>query len=114
MREDALATLRVIDCAAGKVSADGHANHYRAGESIVGAPADYAEFVANLHHRGPDVVEKLNFDHGLQATGGHSSGTSHDGRFGEGSIEDAVVAKFALQAEGEFEHSAFAFYQFAL
>src|ERR1017187_1503461 len=35
VRKDALATLRVVDGTAGKVSADGNANHDWAGESIV-------------------------------------------------------------------------------
>ena len=114
VREDALAALRVIDGAAGEVSADGDANHDGAGESVVRAPADHAEFVANLHHRRPDVVEELNLDDRLQAARGHARGAAYDGGLGQRRVEDAVAAEFVLQAEGEFEDSAFAFDQLAL
>src|ERR1039458_4673415 len=66
VRKDTLAALRMVDGAAGQVSADRDANHDGAGESVVRAPADDAELVANLHHRGPDVVEELNLDDWLQ------------------------------------------------
>src|ERR1700686_4128164 len=104
----------MINRAASKVAADGNANHHRAGESIVGAPAYYAELVANLHHRGPNVIEELNLDNGLQSAGGHAGGASHNGGLGEWRIEYAVVAELALQAEGELEDSAFAFHELAL
>src|ERR1700722_5619776 len=114
MREDALATLRVVDGAAGEISSDGDANYHRAGESVIGAPADHAEFIADLHHRGPDVVEKLNFDDRLEAAGGHAGGAPHDRGFRERRIEYAVIAELALQTKGQFENSAFAFDQLAL
>ena len=44
--EDALAALRVIDGAAGEIASDGDADHRRAGERIVGAPADQRQLIA--------------------------------------------------------------------
>ena len=86
----------------------------RARECIVRAPADHRQFVANLHHRRPDVVEELNLDHRLQPARGHARGAAHDRGLGQRRIEDAVRAKFVLQAEGELEDSAFAFHQLPL
>src|ERR1700691_5253736 len=114
MREHALAALRVIDRASGKISADGHANHNRAREYIVRAPADDGQFVANLHHGGPDVVEELNLDYWFQSARSHARGPTHNGGLGQRRVEDAVGAELVLQAEGEFEDSAFAFHQLAL
>ena len=71
---------------------------------------DDAEFVANLHHGGPDVVEELNFGDGLQAADGHADGAADDAGFGERRVEDAVGAVFALQAGGGFEDAALPFY----
>src|ERR1700687_4899845 len=104
----------MINRAAGEVASDRNANHHRAGESVVGAPADHAELVANLHHRRPDVVEELNLDDRLQAAGGHAGGAPHNGGLRERRIEYAVIAELTLQAEGELEDSAFAFHQLAL
>src|SRR5580700_2861933 len=108
MREDAFTTLGVIDRTARQISTDRDTNHHRAGESIVGAPADRSELVADLHHRRPDVVEELNFDDGLQPARGHASGAADYSSLGERRIENAVIAEFVLQAEGKFEHPAFA------
>src|ERR1700683_1651432 len=114
VREHALAALRVINCAAGKISADGDSNYDRARKSIIRTPADYRQLIANLHHGRPDVVEELNLDYRLQAALSHSRGAAHDGGLGQRRVEDAVRAKLALQAEGEFEDSALALYQLAL
>src|SRR5580704_16160378 len=65
MRKDRFAALAVIDAAAREVAADRNANDGGCFEVSVGTPARDAEFVAKLHHRGPDVVEELNFGDGL-------------------------------------------------
>src|SRR2546423_12848711 len=94
--------------APGQLPANRHSNPDRAREAVIRAPADHREFIANLHHRRPDVVEELDLDYRLQSASGHSRGAADDGGFGQRRIEYAVVAEFALQAEGEFENSAFA------
>src|SRR5580658_10835191 len=114
MREYALAALRVINRTPGKISADGHSNYHRAREGIVLAPTYHRQLVANLHHRRPDVIEELNLHDGLQPACGHAGGAAHDRGLGQRRIEDAVRAKLVLQAERQFEDSAFAFDQLAL
>src|ERR1700730_17470112 len=104
----------MVDSAAGQVSADCDPNHDWTREAVVGAPADHAEFVANLHHRGPDVVEELDFDDWLEAAGRHARRAPYTRCLGERSVEHAIVAELALQAEGELKDSAFAFDQLAL
>src|SRR5579862_1911430 len=114
MREHALAALRVIDGPARQISANRDANHQRAGESIIRAPADHAQLIANLHHRRPDVIEELNLDHWLQPTRGHTGGAPHDGGLSKRSVEHPVIAKLALQAERQLEDSALTLDQLAL
>ena len=82
VRELHLAALAVIDGAAVQVSADGHAQHHGAGESAVRAPADRGQFIADLHHRGPDVIEELHLRHRLQAARGHPNGAAGNGGLG--------------------------------
>src|SRR5258708_23177148 len=98
MRENRFAALAVIDRAAGEVTADGYAQDDGAFEFAVGAPAHDAEFIADLHHGGPDVVEELNFGDGLHATGGHADCTAPDACFSEGRVETAVGAPLCLEA----------------
>ena len=45
----------------------GDANDGGGGQGSVGAPANERQFVAELMHGGPDVVEELNFDDWLEA-----------------------------------------------
>ncbi len=109
MREDAFAALRVIDRAAGQVSANGNAHDRRRGKFSVGAPANQRQLVAQLLHRGPDVIEELYFDHRFESAFGHAYGASHDVGFGERRVEHTITAVLHLQARGQFEYSAFAF-----
>src|SRR5271166_6034731 len=108
MGEGALAALRMVDGTPGEISANGHANYHGTRECIIRAPANYGKLVANLHHRRPDVVEEPDLDDGLEPARGHSSGTADDRSLCQRRIENPVVAKFALQAEGQLEDSAFA------
>ena len=79
-------------------------------ETAVGAPAHDAEFVANLHHGRPDVVEELDFGDGLQSARGHADGAADDVGFGERRVENAIGAVFALQAGSGFEDAALPFH----
>src|SRR6266481_4136916 len=110
MRENRFAALAVIDRAAGEVAGDGYAQDDGAFEFAVGAPAHDAEFIADLHHGGPDVVEELNFGDGFHASGGHADCPAHDACFSEGRVEDSVGAIFALESCGGFEDAALPFY----
>ena len=84
MRENRFAALAVIHRAAGKIAADGHAQHGGRLEHAVRTPAHDAQLVANLHHGGPDVVEELNFGDGLEAARGHADGAADDAGFRQG------------------------------
>ena len=83
VREDALAALRVINRAAGQVSADRDANHAGRRERIVRPPAHHRQLVAQLHHRRPDVVEELDLDHRLQPAHGHADRAPDDAGLGK-------------------------------
>src|SRR6266853_2019257 len=65
MSKDALAALRVVNGAARQIPANRNADHQRRRECIIRAPADGREFVAQLHHRGPDIVKELNLHYRL-------------------------------------------------
>src|SRR5260370_6052273 len=93
----------------GEKTADGHAQNGGTFEVAVGAPAKDTQLTANLHHGRPDVVEELNFGDGLEAAGGHADGAANDAGFGEGRVENAIVAVFSLQAGSGFEDAALAF-----
>ena len=79
--------------AAVQVAADRHADHRGAGEAAVGAPAQGGQFVANLHHGRPDVIEELNLGHRLQPARGHADGAAHDGGFGQRRVEAALARR---------------------
>src|SRR6266851_6354604 len=108
VREDRFTALAVVDAAAGEVAANRYAQHRGGFEIAIGAPAQDAQLVANLHHRGPDVTEDLDFGDGLEAASGHTDGAADDAGFGERRVENAVVAVFSLQAGGGFENAALA------
>src|SRR6266850_5960539 len=82
VRENGFAALAVINAAAGEIPADGYTQHRGTFEATVGAPAQDAQLVANLHHGGPDVIEKLDFGHWLEAARGHADGPADDAGFG--------------------------------
>ena len=67
MGERDLAGLAVVGASTGKVAADGRSQDQRTRELPFGPPAQRRHLVADLHHGGPDVVEELDFRHGLQA-----------------------------------------------
>ncbi len=70
MRERDFTALAVINRAAGQIAADWDSHHHRAGETVVRAPAEVCDFVPELHHGRPDVIEELDLRHGLQPTDG--------------------------------------------
>src|SRR5579859_1151657 len=108
MRKNRFAALAVIDRAAGQVAADRYAQNGRRLKGTVRTPTHDAQLVANLHHRGPDVVEELNFGDGLEPPRGHADGTADYGGLRQGRVENTVVAVLALQAGGGFENAALA------
>ena len=114
MGEYALSALRVINGAAGKVSANRHPNHAGRGKSIVRAPADQRQFVAQLHHGRPDVIEELNLDHRLQPARSHAGGAAHDVGLRNRRVKHPVRAEFDLQPGRELEDAALALDHFLL
>ena len=108
VREDALAGLAVVQPAAAQVSADRHADDHRAREHVVGAVPQHRHFVAELHHRRPDVVEELDLDDRLEPARAHAARAADDGRLGERRVEDAIGSEGALQAQRRLEDAALA------
>ena len=98
----------MVDRAAGKIAANGHADHHRATERAIRSPPQDTHFVPHLVHGRPDVVEELDLDDRLQPPRRHADGASNNIGLGQGRIEDAITAVFRLQANGQLEHTAFA------
>ncbi len=78
MRKSHLAALTVIDRSTGQIAADRHAQHQRRRKMAVGSPAHRRQLVAELHHRGPDVIEELDLGNWLQPNRRHADGVPHD------------------------------------
>src|ERR1700682_1228525 len=110
MSENRFAALAVVHRAAGEVTANRDAQYYRRFECAVRTPTHDTEFIANLHHRWPDVVEKLNLRNRLEAARCHPNCSTDDARFRQGCVKLAVGAEFSLQAGGCFENTPFPFY----
>ncbi len=109
MGEVHLSALAVVGGSAAKIAADGYADDDGGLETVVGAPADVGQLIAQLHEGGPNVVEELDFDDGLEASGGHADGAADDVGLGEWGVEDAVFTKLSLEACGDLKDAAFAF-----
>src|SRR5207253_8462955 len=99
--------LTMINRASRKVPANGSPDHHGAGKAVVRPPAQGSKFVPDLHHRRPDIIEKLNLDDGLEASRRHAHGATDDTRLRKLRVEAACAAKLPLQAVGDFEDSAF-------
>src|SRR5688500_2389211 len=65
MCERDLAALAVVHRTAVKVAANWHANDDRTREAVIGSPANVRQFVTDLHHRRPNVIEELDLCAGL-------------------------------------------------
>ena len=83
MRENNFAALAVINRAAGEVAANRHAHDDGSFEMSRRAPTHGGEFVAELHVSRPNVIEELNFRHGLQTAQSHADGAADDVSLGE-------------------------------
>ena len=108
MREDRSASLGVINRAP-DVTAVGRSHDHRRREIVVGPPAHRRKLVAQLHVRGPNVVEKLNLNYGLESAHGQSDRAAHDVRFRERRVVNARTAEFLLESPGDREDPALAF-----
>src|SRR5580704_2356002 len=104
----------MIDGAASEVAANRDAYYCGRRKSVVRTPADQWQFIAQLHHSRPDVVEELNLHHRLQPTRGHTGSAAYNVCLGQRRVEDAIGTKFALQARGQLEYAALALDQFLL
>ena len=93
VREDALARLAVVRAAAAQVPANRRADDERARKLVARPVAQHRHLVADLHHRGPDVVEELNLDDRLEPARSHPDGASDDAGFGERRVEHAIGAE---------------------
>ena len=90
------------------IAAVGGANDDRRGP-LAGRPVAHGgQFVANLHERGPDVVDELNLGHGLETAGRHPDRAADDVCFGERRIVHAVAPEAGLQTVGDLEDAALA------
>src|ERR1700683_4955935 len=81
--EDDFAALAMVNRAAGEVTADRYTDDDRRFEVSRRAPTQGGEFVADLHVSGPNVIEELNFGHGLQTAQSHTDGAADNVSLGE-------------------------------
>src|ERR1700683_1567385 len=81
--EDDFAALAMVNRAAGEVTADRYAHDDGSLEMSRRAPTHSGELVADLHVSRPNVIEELNFGHGLQTAQSHADGAANDVSFGE-------------------------------
>src|SRR4051812_45771843 len=105
MRKNPSPRLAVVGRPAWEVTADRGSNHHRAGERVVRAIPKHRHLVAHLHHRRPDVIEKLNLNDWLQAPGRHTDASADDVRLGQRRIEHARAAKKPLKSMRDLEHA---------
>src|SRR5436190_2789023 len=110
MRESHFAALTVVHRTAVQIPANRYANHNRAGKPVIRSPADIRQFVSNLHHGRPDVIEELDFRYGLQASRCHTRSAPDNGSFSDGSVEAALCPELDLDSGSCFEYSALALY----
>src|ERR1700726_1514866 len=108
MRKDDLTGLAVVRSSARKITADCRANYCRRLEMASRAPAGHNQFVANLHHRGPDIIEELHFSDRLHAADSHANRAAGNGSLRERRIKDAIRSETPLQPGGRFEDTPFA------
>ncbi len=111
MREDAFARLAVVRTAALEIAADRHAHDHRTRIVVARAIAQHRHLVADLHHRGPDVIEELDLDNRLQPADGHADGAADDRGFGDRRVEHAIVAELPLQPMRHLEDTALAIHR---
>ena len=102
--EDRGTRLRVIHGAA-DVAAVRRAHDERSRKGVVRAPAHGRQLVTQLHVRGPDVIEELHFDDGLEPAVRQPDRTADDIRLGERRIVDPMAAELLLQPPGDLEHA---------
>src|SRR5207247_1383599 len=79
--------------AALQIAPVGDAHHDRAREGVAGAPAQGGELVAQLMIGGPDVVEELNLDDGLQAAGRVDDRAAHGVRLGVRGVVELLESR---------------------
>src|SRR5262249_5748623 len=94
--EQHLAALAVANRAAFQVSADCNSDHHRALPSVVRAPAQHRHFIAQLVHRGRNVIEKLNLRNWLQSASRKPTGATYDVCLGQRRVEYASASKSTL------------------
>src|SRR5271154_973175 len=111
MSEETLNALRVIDGAAGQVSADRNPDHRWRRIASIRPPAQQTELVAQLMHGGPDVVEELYLHHRLESARSHPHRPADDVRFSQTAVVDAVGTELPLQPSSELEDTALALHQ---
>jgi hypothetical protein len=94
--KEGLTGLGVIGPASLQVSTVGNAHDDGRRERAIRAVPHHGQLVADLHHRGPDIVEELDLDDGLHAPGGHSDGPTHDIGLGQGRVVHPIRSEPGL------------------
>ena len=80
--------------------------YVRLGVRIVTSVAAVARFAAEPINAGPNKVGELYLRYGPQAPKGGSQGDAHNGCFGQGCVDGALVAKLLTKTLGGQEHAA--------
>src|SRR5215212_10091183 len=78
------------------------------GEIVIRPPSHRGKLVAELHVRGPDVIEELNFDDRLESANCETNCASDDVRFSKRRVVYARAPEFLLQSPRDLEYAALA------
>src|ERR1700722_7355230 len=87
-------------------AAAGCANRHGCEELSGAAIADARQFATDLIEARIDVVRELNFGDRPKAVHAHADRGSNDAAFGDGCVDDAMLAVLALQPFSGAKHAA--------
>ena len=99
----------MVNRAALQVPTVGDPHNHRGCEVIIGAIAHERQLIAELHVRGPDVVEELDLYDRLQPANGQADRPADDVGLSQGRVVHPVAPKLPLEAPGDLEDAALPF-----
>ena len=84
----------------------GHTDDHGDWQCPVGAVTGPGRLADQLVYGWPDEIGELDLGDGTHSPEGGAQGDTHDGRFGQGRVDDAVIPELLSQTLGGQEHAA--------